>query len=56
MHCQLPDEITTEMVAYSKTRASENYVLTNNYVHETNLNAADFCLMKRELSKSDYDV
>ncbi len=31
----LPEKITTDMVAYSKTRASENYVLTNNYVHET---------------------
>ena len=31
----VPEEITTDMLAYSKTRASENYVLTNNYVHET---------------------
>lgn len=31
----LPDSITTDMLAYSKTRASENYVLTSNYVHET---------------------
>ncbi|NLT10154.1 MAG: hypothetical protein GXY08_11730 [Ruminococcus sp.] len=31
----LPEFITTDMLAYSKTRASENYVLTNNYVHET---------------------
>lgn len=31
----LPEGITTDMLAYSKTRASENYVLTNNYVHET---------------------
>ena len=44
----LPNEITTDMVAYSKTRASENYVLTNNYVHETKgrgfLMNADNCL------------
>ena len=31
----LPEFITTDMLAYSKTRASANYVLTNNYVHET---------------------
>lgn len=31
----LPEEITADMLAYSKTRASANYVLTNNYVHET---------------------
>ena len=31
----LPENITTDMLAYSKTRASANYVLTNNYVHET---------------------
>lgn len=31
----LPDVITVDMLAYSKTRASANYVLTNNYVHET---------------------
>ena len=31
----LPDNISTDMLAYSKTRASANYVLTNNYVHAT---------------------
>lgn len=31
----LPDYITTDMLAYSTTRSSANYVLTNNYVHET---------------------
>lgn len=31
----LPENITTDMLAYSKTRSSANYVLTNNYVHET---------------------
>ena len=44
----LPDGITPDMLAYSKTRASENYVLTNNYVHETKgrgfLMNADNCL------------
>ena len=44
----LPDEITADMLAYSKTRASANYVLTNNYVHETKgrgfLMNADNCL------------
>ena len=44
----LPEQITTDMLAYSKSRASENYVLTNNYVHETKgrgfLMNADDCL------------
>ncbi len=31
----LPEQITADMLAYSKTRASADYVLTNNYVHET---------------------
>ena len=31
----LPDNITTDMVAYCIERNSANYVLTNNYVHET---------------------
>ena len=44
----LPEGITTDMLSYSKTRASANYVLTNNYVHETKgrgfLMNADNCL------------
>ena len=44
----LHETITTDMLAYSKTRASENYVLTNNYVHETKgrgfLMNSDYCL------------
>lgn len=44
----LPEDLTTDMLAYSKTRASANYVLTNNYVHETKgrgfLMNADNCL------------
>ena len=32
---QLPNTITTDMVAYNAKRDSANYVLTNNYVHET---------------------
>lgn len=44
----LPEGLTTDMLAYSKTRASANYVLTNNYVHETKgrgfLMNADNCL------------
>lgn len=31
----LPEIITTDIVAYNKNRHSANYVLTNNYVHET---------------------
>lgn len=31
----LPNSITTDMVAYNPARDSGNYVLTNNYVHET---------------------
>ena len=31
----LPEIITTDIVAYNGNRHSENYVLTNNYVHET---------------------
>lgn len=31
----LPNTITTDMVAYNENRDSGNYVLTNNYVHET---------------------
>ena len=44
----LPEDITVDMAAYSKIRASANYVLTNNYVHETKgrgfLMNADNCL------------
>lgn len=31
----LPSNIATDMVAYNENRDSGNYVLTNNYVHET---------------------
>lgn len=31
----LPDIVTVDMAAYNKNRHSANYVLTNNYVHET---------------------